>query len=68
MGMTNRVSPAQGEERGASFTLMSLDGDTLGKFQGLRVHFAKFSKSPREGSNGQKPAKTAANFAIPTIS
>jgi hypothetical protein len=27
MGMTNRVIPAQGEERGASFTLIRLDGD-----------------------------------------
>ena len=44
MGMTNRVSPAQGEERGASFTLMSLDGDTLGKFQGLRVHLCEILK------------------------
>jgi hypothetical protein len=42
MGMTNRVSPAQGEERGASFTLMSLDGDTRGKFQGLIAHFFEF--------------------------
>ena len=33
MGMTNRVIPAQGEERGASFTLIRLDGDTLQKFQ-----------------------------------
>jgi hypothetical protein len=29
MGMTNRVSPAQGEERGASLTLIELDGDGL---------------------------------------
>jgi len=27
MGMTNRVMPAQGEERGASYTLIQLDGD-----------------------------------------
>jgi hypothetical protein len=33
MGMTNRVIPAQGEERGASFTLIRLDGDTSQKFQ-----------------------------------
>jgi hypothetical protein len=33
MGMTNRVIPAQGEERGASFTLIRLDGDTSRKFQ-----------------------------------
>jgi hypothetical protein len=33
MGMTNRVIPAQGEERGASFTLIWLDGDVSRKFQ-----------------------------------
>ena len=33
MGMTNRVIPAQGEERGASFTLIRLDGDVSRKFQ-----------------------------------
>jgi hypothetical protein len=33
MGMTNRVIPAQGEERGASLTLVSLDGDVMAKFQ-----------------------------------
>jgi hypothetical protein len=33
MGMTNRVIPAQGEERGASYTLIRLDGDTSQKFQ-----------------------------------
>src|ERR1700676_4110926 len=33
MGMTNRVIPAQGEERGASYTLIWLDGDTSRKFQ-----------------------------------
>jgi hypothetical protein len=31
--MTNRVIPAQGEERGASFTLIWLDGDVSRKFQ-----------------------------------
>jgi hypothetical protein len=35
MGMTNRVLPAQGEERGASLTLMGLDGDAARKFQSL---------------------------------
>ncbi|MEA3151894.1 MAG: hypothetical protein QOD56_2833 [Gammaproteobacteria bacterium] len=41
MGMTNRVSPAQGEERGASFTLIGLDGDGGRKFQGLCEHFVE---------------------------
>ena len=71
MGMTNRVIPAQGEERGASFTLMSLDGDTPGKFQGQRAHFAKFAKSLCQASNRPKTAKTAKTadiFAFPTIS
>ena len=39
MGMTNRVIPAQGEERGASFTLIKLDGDTSQKFQPSQQHF-----------------------------
>ena len=59
MGMTNRVSPAQGEERGASFTLMSLDGDTPGKFQGLRAHLCEIHelalrglKSAKKGEKG----------------
>jgi hypothetical protein len=39
MGMTNRVIPAQGEERGASFTLIGLDGDTARKFQPHPQHF-----------------------------
>jgi len=36
MGMTNRVLPAQGEERGAYYTLMGLDGDSRRKFQAGR--------------------------------
>src|ERR1700760_4635968 len=39
MGMTNRVLPAQGEERGASMTLIWLDGDALRKFQSLKTEF-----------------------------
>ena len=39
MGMTNRVIPAQGEERGASFTLIGLDGDTARKFQPFQQQF-----------------------------
>ena len=39
MGMTNRVIPAQGEERGASYTLIWLDGDTSQKFQPFRTNF-----------------------------
>jgi hypothetical protein len=54
MGMTNRVSPAQGEERGASFTLMSLDGDTLGKFQGLREHLFKSHEFALRGLKSAK--------------
>jgi hypothetical protein len=41
MGMTNRVIPAQGEERGASFTLIRLDGDALRKFQPSSQQFFK---------------------------
>jgi hypothetical protein len=39
--MTNRVIPAQGEERGASFTLIRLDGDTSRKFQPSSQHFLR---------------------------
>ncbi len=58
MGMTNRVSPAQGEERGASFTLMSLDGDAPRKFQGLRAYLSKIRqyvlRGPKSAENQQK--------------
>ena len=40
MGMTNRVIPAQGEEQGASFTLIRLDGDVYRKFQPSHQHFS----------------------------
>ena len=59
MGMTNRVSPAQGEERGASFTLMSLDGDTLGKFQGLRVHLCEILKIAPQRLKSSKTSKNS---------
>ena len=39
MGMTNRVMLAQGEERGATFTLIQLDGGALRKFQSLESVF-----------------------------
>jgi hypothetical protein len=41
MGMTNRVIRAQGEERGASFTLIRLDGDTSRKFQSQHQQILK---------------------------
>jgi hypothetical protein len=68
MGMTNRVSPAQGEERGASFTLMKLDGDTSGKFQGLRPHFCEIHQFAVRGLKSAKTRKKAGNFAFPAIS
>jgi hypothetical protein len=43
MGMTNRVIPAQGEERGASYSLIRLDGDALRKFQPSQQHFLLFA-------------------------
>ena len=47
MGMTNRVMPAQGEERGATFTLIQLDGDASQKFQGsVRVFLADSPTKP----------------------
>jgi hypothetical protein len=39
MGMTNRVLPAQGEERGATYTLIRLDGDASEKFQSFEGGF-----------------------------
>jgi len=51
MGMTNRVIPAQGEERGASYSLIRLDGDTLRKFQPSHQHFLLFAYSADEGAN-----------------
>ena len=45
MGMTNRVMPAQGEERGASFTLIRLDGDPSRKFQPLSQQFLKSARA-----------------------
>jgi hypothetical protein len=45
MGMTNRVIPAQGEERGASYSLIRLDGDTFRKFQPSHQHFLLFAHS-----------------------
>jgi hypothetical protein len=65
MGMTNRVSPAQGEERGASFTLMSLDGDTLGKFQGLRPHFFKIRQFALRGLNPAETRKYGGQLCFP---
>jgi hypothetical protein len=63
MGMTNRVSPAQGEERGASFTLMSLDGDTSGKFQGLRAHLCEIRELARASlQSAKKPRKWPATL------
>jgi hypothetical protein len=65
MGMTNRVSPAQGEERGASFTLMSLDGDTLGKFQGLRAHLCEILKIASRRLKSAKTRKNSVKLCIP---
>jgi hypothetical protein len=53
MGMTNRVLPAQGEERGASKTLNWLDGDASRKFQSfvgeiLQLAFLKFHVRPHD--------------------
>jgi hypothetical protein len=53
--MTNRVLPAQGEERGASFTLIRLDGDAFGKFQGIYRKESSSGSGGRKGIN--KPAK-----------
>jgi hypothetical protein len=51
MGMTNRVIPAQGEERGASYSLIRLDGDALRKFQPSHQHFLLFAHSAGECAN-----------------
>jgi hypothetical protein len=51
MGMTNRVIPAQGEERGASYTLIRLDGDASRKFQSLKQQFSASPGAPTNGGN-----------------
>ena len=51
MGMTNRVIPAQGEERGASYSLIRLDGDAFRKFQASQQHFLLFAYSAAERAN-----------------
>ena len=51
MGMTNRVIPAQGEERGASYSLIRLDGDAFRKFQPSQQHFLLFAHSADERAN-----------------
>jgi hypothetical protein len=48
MGMTNRVIPAQGEERGASYTLIWLDGGVSRKFQPLIRNPLNLSAAPEE--------------------
>ena len=54
MGMTNRVIPAQGEERGASFTLIWLDGDASRKFQPpQQQNFSDLPAAPRKRKNTQ---------------
>jgi hypothetical protein len=45
MGMTNRVIPAQGEERGASYSLTELDGDGSRKFQPRREQFLRCARA-----------------------
>src|ERR1700736_786288 len=65
MGMTNRVIPAQGEERGASFTLTGLDGDASRKFQPssqqLLAIFTMCSAAPIVGARNLITANSALN-------
>jgi hypothetical protein len=51
MGMTNRVIPAQGEERGASFTLIRLDGVISRKFQPHQKLFFMICPQRQIGQN-----------------
>jgi len=52
MGMTNRVMLAQGEERGASYTLIWLDGDDPQKFQSFECCFFKpYSSLQKNAAN-----------------
>jgi hypothetical protein len=51
MGMTNRVIPAQGEERGASYSLIGLDGDAPRKFQSRQEQFLCCARSAVMGLN-----------------
>jgi hypothetical protein len=61
MGMTNRVIPAQGEERGASFTLIRLDGDESRKFQPPQQQNFLICPQRRET---EKPGGIPANIAL----
>jgi len=61
MGMTNRVIPAQGEERGASFTLIRLDGDESRKFQPPQQQNFLICPQRRET---EKQAEYLANIAL----
>jgi hypothetical protein len=61
MGMTNRVIPAQGEERGASYTLIRLDGDVSRKFQ---PHIRNLSKFVRGAGKWKSQRNICANSAL----
>jgi hypothetical protein len=59
MGMTNRVLPAQGEERGTSLTLMGLDGAKIRKFQGVGGQLFRSAELAQAGLNwGEMREKT----------
>jgi len=68
MGMTNRVIPAQGEERGASYSLIRLDGDAIRKFQSSHQHFLLFAHNAVAGANdlnlGQFCAKLSLQYMV----
>jgi hypothetical protein len=51
MGMTNRVIPAQGEERGASYSLIGLDEGASRKFQSPQEQFFPDARAAVMGLN-----------------
>ncbi len=66
MGMTNRVLPAQGEERGASLTLTGLDGGALRKFQPFKRICAKRGYRAKPRANCRNPSKIFAKIRLRT--
>jgi hypothetical protein len=64
MGMTNRVIPAQGEERGASFSLIRLDGAAARKFQPPQQQFLGNFYNVLCGTIEARRAGSMANSAL----
>ena len=68
MGMTNRVIPAQGEERGASYSLTRLDGDVHRKFQPRDSKYSEvLREAPKRGQQAELTAFCLKKFAAEQV-